>query len=133
MLGGSPMRVAVPCRLLDRAMAIIIVAGFMLSFLARARAMGATIKTVATFSTKAEMNPVSTQMRRIAQAVFLALLTMISAMKAGTRLSMNRSARTRVPTKMPMTFQLIARKASLYDSTPVTKRRMLAASATAVR
>lgn len=80
MLGGSPIRVAVPWRLLETAMAIIIWTGFIFNFFARERAMGATIKTVATFSTNAEMNPVNKQINKIDQAVFLARFTIISAM-----------------------------------------------------
>ena len=107
MLGGSPMRVAAPCRLLEIAMATMIRTGFTASFLASASAIGATIITVATFSTKAERTEVSRQMNNIAQVVFGDLSTMVSARYAGTRLSMKTSATAIVPTKMPMTFQLM--------------------------
>ena len=53
----SPTRVAAPCRLEDTAMLMIKGTGLVLSFLQISRAMGATISTVATLSTKAEMMP----------------------------------------------------------------------------
>ena len=112
ILGGSPIRVAVPWRLLETAMANIILVGLIFSLRARARAMGATIRTVATFSTKAEINPVRAQIYKIAQQVFLARSTISSARYAGTRLSIKTSATASVPTNIPITFQLIARNAS---------------------
>jgi hypothetical protein len=115
MLGGSPIRVAVPCRLLETAIAIIIFIGFILNFFANDKAMGATIKTVATFSTNAEIKPVRAHMLKIAQAVFFALSTIISAIYAGTRLSIKIFAITRVPTNILITFQLTDEKASLKE------------------
>ena len=53
----SPTRVAAPCRLLDTAMAMMSGIGLVLSCLATARPTGATISTVATLSTKAEIRP----------------------------------------------------------------------------
>src|SRR3989338_4197163 len=122
MLGGSPIKVAVPCRLEDIAIAIIMFIGFILIFFANDNAMGATIRTVATFSTKAEMKPVNAHVASMAQEVFLVLFTILSAMYAGPRLSMNIFATIKVPTKMPMTFQLIAKKASFKDIVPTRTR-----------
>ena len=119
MLGGSPIKVAVPCRLLDMAMAIIMFTGLISSFFANARAMGATIKTVATFSTKAEIKPVKIQIKSIAHPVLFDLSTISSAKKAGTLLLIKLSARANVPTKMPITFQFIEKKASLVEIAPV--------------
>src|SRR3990167_3144725 len=118
MLGGSPIKVAHPCKLLDMAIAIIMLVGLIFSFLAKDKAIGATIKTVATFSTNAEIKPESAQIKSIDQAVFLALSTIISAIYAGTRLSIKISATTNVPTNIPITFQLMAKNASLGLITP---------------
>lgn len=122
MLGGSPIKVAVPCRLLETAIAIIMFTGLILSLLAKDNAIGATIKTVATFSTKAEIMPVKRQIKSTAHAVFLALSTMISAIYVGTRLLIKISATKSVPTKIPITFQLIAFKASLGETASNNKR-----------
>jgi hypothetical protein len=117
MLGGSPIKVAAPCRLLHTAIAIIIFKGLILSFFANDIAMGATIKTVATFSTKAEIKLVNKQMDNTAQAVFLARLTIISARYAGTRLNIKTSATASIPTNIPITFQLTERNASRGEIT----------------
>jgi hypothetical protein len=92
--------------------------GFIFNFLAKDKAMGATIRTVATFSTNAEIKPVRRQMNNIAQAVFLALSTITSARYAGTRLSIKISATSKVPTNIPITFQLTAINASLKEIAP---------------
>ena len=53
----SPTRVAAPCRLLETAMAMISGIGLVFSCFATARPTGATISTVATLSTNAEIRP----------------------------------------------------------------------------
>ena len=53
----SPTSVAAPCRLLETAMAIIKGTELVFSFLQISSATGATIRTVATLSTNAEMIP----------------------------------------------------------------------------
>jgi hypothetical protein len=132
MLGGSPIKVAVPCKLLDIAIPIIILTGLILIFLASANAIGATIKTVATFSTKAEIKPVSKQINNMAQHVFFDLSTIISAIYAGTLLSIKISATTSVPTKIPMTFQFMAKNASCQETVRVIIRTALERTATRV-
>ena len=57
MLVVSPTSVAAPCRLEDTAMAMSTGTGEIFSLRAMARPTGATIKTVATLSTKALMTP----------------------------------------------------------------------------
>ncbi len=108
MLGGSPIRVAVPCRLEAMARAIRKVTGETFSRRDISRAMGATISTVATFSTKAEMTLVSAQIHSTATPTVEERLTSRAARRAGTRDRMNSSASTSVPAKMPMTFQLMS-------------------------
>ena len=53
----SPTSVAAPWRLEETAMLISIPTGLIFSFLQTARPTGATIRTVATLSMKAEMTP----------------------------------------------------------------------------
>jgi hypothetical protein len=91
--------------------------------------MGATIKTVATFSTNAEINPARIQINNIAQVVFFALSTIISAIYAGNLLSIKISAIINVPTNMPITFQLIEKKASLKEITRLKISRIAADTA----
>ena len=66
MLGGSPTSVAVPSRFDISASPIINGTGLSLSFLERARAIGAITRTVATFSTKIEIIPVIARIRMTA-------------------------------------------------------------------
>ena len=53
----SPTRVAAPWRLEETAMAMRMGMGLVFSFLQISKATGATISTVATLSTKAEITP----------------------------------------------------------------------------
>jgi len=53
----SPTKVAAPCRFEETAIAITLGTGDIFSFFAMVTATGATIKTVATLSTKAEIIP----------------------------------------------------------------------------
>ncbi len=123
MLGGSPIIVAVPCRLLLMAMPTSNGTGLIRSLSAKLRAIGATRRTTATFSTDMEIAPASAHKANIALRAVLALSTSHSASTAGTLDSIKNSARTSVPKKRPMTFQLILLKsASPQSSTPVTTR-----------
>jgi len=120
MLGGSPIIVAVPCRLLLTAMPIKSGTGLILSLSARLSATGATSSTTATFSTNIEMRPESAHKDSIATRVDFERSTSHSASTAGTRESRNISARISVPKKSPITFQLIfSPSASCQVSTPV--------------
>ena len=58
----SPTRVAAPCRLEETAMDRIMGTGEIFSFLQTAIPTGATMRTVATLSTKAEITPAKSDM-----------------------------------------------------------------------
>ena len=79
MLGESPIMVAVPCRLADKATPISKGTGFNFIALAISKAMGATIKIVATFSVKLEINPLNPQTNNIAMHTLLDLSTNVEA------------------------------------------------------
>jgi hypothetical protein len=96
--------------------------GLIFNLFASEKAIGATIRTVATFSTRAEIKPVRRQINSIAQAVFFALSTMTSAICAGIRLSIKMSATISVPMNIPITFQLMAKKACLGEIALRSKR-----------
>jgi len=63
MLGGSPIKVATPCKLEEIAIAMSTKTGETLNLLVIANAIGATIRTTATFSTKIERNPANTAIK----------------------------------------------------------------------
>jgi len=122
MLGGSPISVAAPCKLLDIAIAIIIFTGFILILCVNVSAIGAIIKTVATFSIKVDMNEVKIHIDKTAQAAFFALSMIISAINAGTLLFIKTSATASMPINIPKTFQFTARKALSGETVLVNKR-----------
>ena len=66
MLGGSPMRVAAPCRFALIAIPMKRGTGLMSHFFEIDMAIGATRSTTATFSMAADRRPVKTQMRTMA-------------------------------------------------------------------
>ena len=90
MLVVSPTRVAAPWRLEETEMAMSSGTGEILSFLAIARPTGATIRRVATLSTKALTTPANTLSAVTAQSTFGTLTIIISASRAGMRLSIKR-------------------------------------------
>ena len=65
------------------AIAIIMLRGSIFNFFAKDNAIGAMIRTVATFSMNIERIPVSAHRARMAQAIVLVRLTIDSAIQAG--------------------------------------------------
>ena len=126
----SPTRVAAPWRLEDTAMPMMKGTGLVLSFLQISKAMGATIRTVATLSTKAEMMPAN---RASATAAIWTLGTfsmMRSARRAGILLSMNSWTRPMVPAIISRTLKSMAPRIWSKGSIPVAMK--IAAEPTAM-
>jgi hypothetical protein len=78
--------------------------GFTFNFLATSKAMGATIKTVATFSTKLEINPASIHTDNKAIPTFFDLSTNLVARYAGTLENIKRLDKIIVPKNTPRTL-----------------------------
>ena len=125
----SPTSVAAPCRLLDTAMAMITGTGLVLICFATARPTGATISTVATLSTKAEMRPENRLSATMAQRTSGTSLSSPSAMRCGMPLWINSSTIAIVPASIIRTFQLIAPIAAPTGSMPSTTNTSAATSA----
>ena len=89
MLVVSPTIVAAPCKLEETAMAINTGTGDIFSFLDMASPTGATIRTVATLSTKALIIPANNARTVTAHFTFGTLDINISARRAGILLSIN--------------------------------------------
>ena len=83
MLGGSPTSVAVPCRFEDKHIPRIKGTGETLSLRDTSNAIGATMSTVAIFSTKAEIIPLNADNQMIAQTRLFDLSMIASAIYAG--------------------------------------------------
>ena len=79
MLGGSPTSVAVPWRFEERQMPRMNGTGETFNLRDTSNAIGATINTVATFSTKADITPLKADSQIIAQTRFLERSMIISA------------------------------------------------------
>ena len=88
MLVVSPTRVAAPWRLEETEIAISTGTGEILSLREMARPTGATIKSVATLSTNALTTPAKRLSTVTAHMTFGTLTIIISARRAGMRLSM---------------------------------------------
>ena len=69
----SPTSVAAPCKLEETAMDRIIGTGLIFSFLQTAMPTGATMRTVATLSMKAEIMPAKRDMKIVTHMTFGAL------------------------------------------------------------
>ena len=79
----SPTRVAAPCKLEETATVKTVLIGETLNLFAISRAIGATIKTVATLSIKAETSPENNASATNISFTSLSLFTSISATLAG--------------------------------------------------
>ena len=86
-------------------MAMTIGTGLIFSRLEMAMATGATISTVATLSTKAEMSPANRASITTAHFTLGTWARRISAIRAGIRDSMNRDTMPMVPAIIISTFQ----------------------------
>ena len=110
----SPTRVAAPCRFAEIEMAIIGFTGEIFSFLERRTAMGASIKTVATLSIKAEIKPAKSERLTMIHFTSGSPLMILSAIRCGILDSVNKATSPIVPAIIKMTFQSIAKKTSWY-------------------
>ncbi len=108
MLGGSPTSVAVPCKFDEIAIPISTGTGDAFKRCAIASAIGATISTVATLSTNAEIPDANAQSQSIATPAVLDRRINQSANQVGTFDLINSWAIMDMPVKIPNTFQLIA-------------------------
>ena len=93
----SPTNVAAPCRFDETAMDMIMGTGLMPIRLAMARATGATIRTVATLSTKADIMPANNASAMMAQHTLGTWAMIMSASLAGIFDSMNMETMPIVP------------------------------------
>ena len=118
----SPTRVAAPCRLEDTAMPMMKGTGLVFSFLQICMATGATISTVATLSTKAEMTPENRDSATAAHMTLGTLSIIRSASSSGILLSINRATRPMVPAIISRTLKSMAPKISFTGSIPVTMK-----------
>ncbi len=86
----SPTSVAAPCRLEETEMQIIGATGEIFSRLQTASATGATMSTVATLSTKAEMIPAKRDSTTTSHFTLCTWLISLSEMRCGILDSINR-------------------------------------------
>ncbi len=117
---ASPTRVAAPCKLEAMATAMTLVTGEIPCFLAILMATGATISTVATLSTKAEMMPENRDKATMAQRTVGVFSRIMSASKAGMRDSMNKETIPMVPAIIKITFQSIKPNTICRGTMPTT-------------
>ena len=125
----SPTSVAAPCRLLDTAIEMIMGTGLVLIFFATASPTGATMSTVATLSTNAEIRPENRLSATMAHWTFGVIFSSPSAMRRGILLSMNSSTMAMVPVSIMSTFQLTACGAAPSGTIPRTRNSAAALSA----
>ena len=110
-------------------MAMITGMGLVLICFATARPTGATISTVATLSTKAEISPENRLSATMAQRTSGTIFKRPSAIRWGMPLWMNSSTTTMVPVSIISTFQLMAATAPPMGSMPMTMNTAAALSA----
>ena len=108
----SPTSVAAPCRLEETAMQITAGTGEIRRRLQMASATGATMSTVATLSTKAEMIPAKRDSATTIQRTECTREMIMSLKRPGIFDSMKRNTVPMVPAIIIMTFQSISRMAS---------------------
>lgn len=106
----SPTKVAAPCRFEETAIAITLGTGDIFSFFAMVTATGATIKTVATLSTKAEIIPANKAKDIMAHFTLGVFAIMISASFEGIFESINKPTTPMVPAIIMITFQSTEKK-----------------------
>jgi len=116
----SPTRVAAPCRLDETAMETSSGTGEMSSRSAIASATGATIRTVATLSTNAEIMPANRDSATATHMTFGVFLSSLSAIRSGIFDSMKNETVPIVPASIMRTFQLICLNASETGMMPLT-------------
>ena len=121
MLGESPIIVAEPCRFELTAIPIKNGTGFAFSFLATSNAIGATIRTVATFSVKLEIKLAKMHMYKSAIPTFFDLPTRCTAKNPGTSEYIKSPDNIIVPRNTPITLKFMLKNASLTPSAPENK------------
>ncbi len=124
---------AAPCRFDAIAMAITLGTGDISSFFEMVMATGATISTVATLSTNADIKPAKTERAIIAHFTSGTLLSIISARREGIPDSIKRSTIPIVPVIIKITFQSISVSTSPKGSVPEITNKAAEARATYAR
>ena len=107
--------------------------GEIFSFLQTAIPTGATIRTVATLSTNADMNPENRDMKMMTHITFFALSSSQSAIRFGILDCIKKSTRTMVPPIISRTFQLIADRIDPSGRIPLTMKISAVASTIQIR
>jgi hypothetical protein len=100
----SPTSVAAPCKFEDTAILIITGIGDIFAFFEIAIPIGASIKTVATLSIKAEIKPLSTDNKITVIKVFGIAVAILSASLLGMPLSENTPTTTIIPNSIITTL-----------------------------
>ena len=126
----SPTKVAAPSRLEPIAMAMTLGTGEIFSFFAMVTATGATIRTVATLSTKAEMTAAKTDRAMIVHLILGTERMIRSASREGMRDSMKILTMPIVPAIIIRTFQSTAEKTLSNGRMPKTTKITAATKAT---
>ena len=121
ILGGSPIKVAAPCRLEQIASPIKRGTGLILHFVATLKAIGAINKTTATFSKNIDNIPLTAQIINIAPQTLLALDAKTPARKSGILEYKKSSLINNIPIYKNITLRLIEAKACFQFKTPKTK------------
>ena len=119
---GIPHSVAAPCRLEDMAMVIMLFTGEISSFLQIVIATGATISTVATLSTNAEIRPANSAKDMIAQRTFGIFFIIKSASKEGILDAIKSDTIPIVPPIIISTFQSIENKNLCIGNIPAATK-----------
>jgi len=125
----SPTSVAAPCRLEAIAIETMLETGDIFNFLAIVKATGATMRTVATLSTNAEMMPAKSDRAMIAHLTLGIFSIMMSARSAGIFDSMKKNTTPMVPAIIRMTFQSTEKKTSLQGKIPSSTNKAAEAQA----
>ena len=107
--------------------------GFIFSFLQISSPTGASISTVATLSTKAEISPEKADRATTAQQAFGTRFRIMSASREGIPVSTNRETSPIVPAIIMITFQFMSGSTSPTGSTPKRTMQTAAPSANQTR
>ena len=126
----SPTSVAAPCKLDETAMQMRSATGLVPRRVAMASATGATIRTVATLSTNAEIKPANTDSATATHMTFGVFFSSRSAMRSGIFDVMNSDTVPIVPASIIRMFQLISPSAAETGIAPETTIMTAEASAT---
>ena len=129
----SPTSVAAPCRLEETAMESTMGTGEIFSSRQIAIATGATIRTVATLSIKAEISPANRDMKIVTVRTLPDFSRRISAIFAGMPLSIKKSTISMVPHIIMSAFQLTAPGTACRGRIPSTMNSTAVIRAAGIR